>query len=66
MTVLDDSKPPSESSATKVRDSELSKLPLYTMEEVAKHNTAHDLWLVIDDVVIDATHYLQVRAQSLQ
>ena len=32
-----------------------SRLKLYTMDEVAKHDDKDDLWLVIDDLVYDAT-----------
>jgi cytochrome b involved in lipid metabolism len=31
----------------------------YTMEDVAKHNTKADCWLVIDGIVLDLTDYLK-------
>jgi len=33
----------------------------YTIEEVLKHNTRPDAWLVIDDWVIDVTHFFTLH-----
>ena len=30
----------------------------YTLDEVSKHNTANDLWLVVDNVVYNVTTFL--------
>eukprot|EP01138_Halocafeteria_seosinensis_P014443 gb/GECG01014745.1/.p1 GENE.gb/GECG01014745.1/~~gb/GECG01014745.1/.p1 ORF type:complete len:454 (+),score=30.92 gb/GECG01014745.1/:1-1362(+) len=35
------------------------ELPQYTMEEVQKHNTANDLWIVVNGKVLDLTNYLK-------
>lgn len=35
-----------------------SELPLYSMKQVAAHNTEDDLWMVINDRVYDLTKYL--------
>ncbi len=31
----------------------------YSMEEIAKHNTKSDCWVVVKGVVLDATHFLE-------
>ena len=31
----------------------------YTMEEVAKHNTRGDCWIVVEGVIYDATSYAE-------
>lgn len=35
-----------------------STLRAYTLEEVARHNTAESLWLVIEDKVYDVTEFV--------
>lgn len=40
-------------------EDEESKLPVFTMEEVAKHNTAESLWLVVHDKVYDVTSFME-------
>ncbi len=44
-------------SKSPIRTSKKS-LPNYTMEEVAKHNTKNDAWLVINKVVYDVTEWI--------
>ena len=34
---------------------------IYTMEEVAKHNTKRDCWIVIKNVVYDVTDFLKIH-----
>ena len=34
---------------------------LITMEEVNKHNTEHDVWIVVNDKVYDCTEYLDLH-----
>ena len=34
---------------------------LITMEEVNKHNTEHDVWIVVNDKVYDCTEYLELH-----
>ena len=36
-----------------------SKLPTYTLEEVRRHNTRKDLWIVIERMIYDVTPYLR-------
>ena len=33
------------------------ELKVYTWQQVAKHNTAEDLWIVVGDYVYDVTSY---------
>lgn len=33
------------------------QLPQYSLEEVAKHNSPEDLWVIIDGKIIDVTKY---------
>merc|ERR1711884_778396 len=33
----------------------------FTKEEVAKHNTEHDVWIVVNDKVYDCTEYLELH-----
>merc|ERR1712070_204383 len=32
---------------------------IFTKAEVAKHNTEHDVWIVVNDKVYDCTEYLE-------
>ena len=34
---------------------------MFTKEEVAKHNTEHDCWLIIDNKVYDVSDYVDVH-----
>ena len=34
-------------------------LPQYTMEEVSRHNLESSCWIVVDDLVLDVTNFLQ-------
>lgn len=36
----------------------MSELKVYTVEEVEKHNTSSDLWLIIDGQVYDVSGYI--------
>lgn len=36
-----------------------SQLPVYTEQEVASHNTADSLWLIIEGKVYDVTEFLE-------
>ena len=36
-----------------------SKLPKYSWEEIAKHNSAQSLWIVVDDKVYDVTRFME-------
>ena len=36
-----------------------SKLPKYSWEEVAKHNSAESLWIVVQDKVYDVTKFME-------
>ena len=39
------------------------KLPVFTWEDVAKHNTSESLWLIVHDKVYDVTPFMdEVRA----
>lgn len=37
----------------------MSSLPVYTQQEVASHNTADSLWLIIEGKVYDVTEFLE-------
>jgi nitrate reductase (NAD(P)H) len=37
------------------------KKKLFTMDEVEKHNTEHDVWIVVNNKVYDATEYLELH-----
>jgi len=41
-----------------VTDDELKKLKVYRMSEVNQHNTDHDAWIVINNVIYDISTYL--------
>ncbi|KAK7214633.1 hypothetical protein V2G26_002636 [Clonostachys chloroleuca] len=44
--------------ATEDRENSMAKnLPKYTMDEIARHNTIADLWVVIDNDVYDMTEF---------
>lgn len=34
---------------------------LFTMEEIEKHNTEHDVWIIVNDRVYDCTEYLELH-----
>ena len=34
---------------------------LFTMEEIEKHNTDHDVWIIVKDRVYDCTEYLELH-----
>lgn len=34
---------------------------LFTMDEIRKHNTEHDCWIIVKDRVYDATEYLELH-----
>jgi cytochrome b involved in lipid metabolism len=33
-------------------------MQVYTVEDVAKHNKADDIWIIVDDKVFDLTDFL--------
>lgn len=33
-------------------------LPIYSMEEIAKHNTSESCWIIVNDLVLDVTPFL--------
>jgi cytochrome b involved in lipid metabolism len=39
----------------------MSQIKTYTREEIAKHNTEHDLWIVINNMVYDVTKFQKVH-----
>jgi cytochrome b involved in lipid metabolism len=41
-----------------VADDELKRLKVYRMGEVSAHNTEHDAWMVVHNVIYDVTAYL--------
>jgi len=45
--------------STMVLQKEKDELKVYTMKEVALHNKAEDLWLVVEDLVYDVTKYVK-------
>lgn len=40
-------------------DSSKKELPKYSWEEIAKHNSAESLWLVVHDKVYDVTKFME-------
>lgn len=47
----------SEDIAQKTEDVAQKSLPVYSLEEVAKHNSIESLWLVVHDKVYDITAF---------
>ncbi len=43
------------------KDPVAKKGKLITMDEVNKHNTEHDVWIVVNDKVYDCTEYLELH-----
>ena len=41
-----------------------NELPKYSWEEVAKHNNADSLWMVIQDKVYDVTKFMEEVGDS--
>jgi len=53
--VKDDAPPPAKADVKK------GDKKLITMDEVNKHNTEHDVWIVVNDKVYDCTEYLELH-----
>lgn len=46
---------------SKEEDAELRELPFYSREEIARHNTEEDLWVIMEGYVYDVTPFLKVH-----
>lgn len=46
------------------KDSEIPE-QYFLRDEVAFHNTADDLWIIVNDVVYNLTHLIQERKDSM-
>jgi len=55
--LVDDAPAPAPEPASEKKDTGDKKL--FTMEEIRKHNTEHDCWIIVNDRVYDATEYLE-------
>jgi nitrate reductase (NAD(P)H) len=42
-------------------DPKAASKKIFTMDEIEKHNTEHDVWIIVNDKVYDCTEYLELH-----